>query len=296
MDPATSIEVVVCSGSGKPIFHYAHRPRAITANADVDGTNAGARDADTGPNSAAHASSAASSLQGLLAFVACTQHEQLRELQAPGLRAFFRTSGPLSVAVVLRAASPAAVTPRCDNTDGSSWDPNPTLAQAMPPPDVAPECLQRLTELLHAQILFVLTERGLDVLRRQPGYDLRELLRGTERVMAALCARWAAEPALRFPGLGVPFVRLAAAQRLAASRALESEPPPPLPPSSGSHASMICGVLLVRRQVVAVAQPNRKHFGILVDDLLLLINFVYSTPSLATSETWTPICLPNFNA
>jgi hypothetical protein len=30
--------------------------------------------------------------------------------------------------------------------------------------------------------------------------------------------------------------------------------------------------------------------------LLLLLNFVYHTPSLAKSETWTPICLSNFNA
>lgn len=240
---AASVEVVVCSTSGKPIFHYARRSRASAS--------------DAGPNSAA----LASSLQGLLAFVACTQHEQLRELQAPGLRAFFRTTGPLSLAVVLRPlAAPAVGSRSCIRTDESnSWDRNPAS-------DVARECLQRLTDLLLAQILFVLTDRGLDVLRRQPGYDLRELLRGTERVMAALCARWASEPALRFRGLGVPFVRLAAAQRLAVSRALESEPPVLSSGSSSpSHATMICGMLLARKQVVAVAQPNRKRFGILVD-------------------------------
>lgn len=31
-------------------------------------------------------------------------------------------------------------------------------------------------------------------------------------------------------------------------------------------------------------------------DLLLLINFVYHAPSLAKSETWTPVCLPSFNS
>ncbi|KAF4321387.1 hypothetical protein BBO99_00004949 [Phytophthora kernoviae] len=61
---------------------------------------------------------------------------------------------------------------------------------------------------------------------------------------------------------------------------------------------MICGLLLAKEKVVAVVQPNKKQFSVLVDGryLLLLINFVYHTASLAKSETWTPICLSNFNA
>ncbi|CAI5727330.1 unnamed protein product [Peronospora destructor] len=59
---------------------------------------------------------------------------------------------------------------------------------------------------------------------------------------------------------------------------------------------MICGLLLAKEQVVAIAQPNKEQFSMLVDDLLLLINFVYHTPSLLQSETWTPICLSSFDA
>lgn len=31
-------------------------------------------------------------------------------------------------------------------------------------------------------------------------------------------------------------------------------------------------------------------------DLLLLANFVFHAPSLASAETWTPVCLPHFNS
>ncbi|KAG7396593.1 Vacuolar fusion protein mon1b [Phytophthora boehmeriae] len=156
----------------------------------------------------------------------------------------------------------------------------------------ASDCLQHLLQLLQNQILFVLSDRGLDVLRRQPGYDLRELLNGTERVTRSLTELWATAPAIRFKDCGVPFVRLKPEVRRDVTRALEFQEAA----STATSSPMICGLLLAKEQVVAVVQPNKKQFSVLVDDLLLLINFVYHTPSLAKSETWTPICLSNFNA
>ncbi|RLN44081.1 hypothetical protein BBJ28_00017902 [Nothophytophthora sp. Chile5] len=223
------LEVVVCSTSGKPVFHYERSSSSSSADDDAK-------------------SSFVSSLQGLLSFVACMQHEELQELQAAGCRCVFRRVDNLTLAAIL----------------------------------------------LHAQILFVLSDRGLDVLRKQPGYDLRELLSGTERVMRSLTDLWATSPTLRLRDLGVPFLRLAPERRREITRALEYEAASSA--ETGTTSTMICGLLLASEQVVAVAQPNKKQFSVLVDDLLLILNFVYHTPSLTTSETWTPICLPSFNA
>ncbi|KUF84920.1 hypothetical protein AM588_10001078 [Phytophthora nicotianae] len=250
------LDVVVCSTSGKPVFR--HRVSTLTTK----------RPSEEDESSA---SSFSSSLQGLLSFVACTQHEELLELQAAGCHCVFRSSESLTFAAIARSVQ----------EEDSVYN-NDT-------PSFASQCLQHLLQLLQHQILFVLSDRGLDVLRRQPGYDLRELLNGTERVTRSLTELWATTPTLRFKGCGVLFVRLKPERRREVTRALEFE-------ENISAPSMICGLLLARKQVVAISQPNKKQFSILVDDLLLLINFVYNTPSLAKSETWTPICLSNFNA
>lgn len=200
-------------------------------------------------------SSLSSSLQGLLSFVSCTQGEQLLTLESEGVRCVFLATDCLTLAAI--------------DSGGFSID-----------------CVRHLLRLLRHQLLFVLSDRGLDVLRKQPGYDLRELLSGTERVSRSLTELWASEPTLRWRDWGVPFVRLKMELRREVTRALEQD----------GATSMICGLLLAKQQVVAVVQPNKKQFSVLVDDLLLLINFVFNTPSLATSETWTPICLANFNA
>ncbi|KAG7384737.1 Vacuolar fusion protein mon1b [Phytophthora pseudosyringae] len=249
------LDVLVCSTSGKPVFRHRVSTSGARRPCEED-------DAST--------SSFASSLQGLLSFVACTQREELLELQAKGCRCVFRSADSLTFAAIERGVQ---------EDEDVHTDETPSFA---------PQCLQHLLQLLRNQILFVLSDRGLDVLRRQPGYDLRELLNGTERVTRSLMELWASTPTLRFKDCGVPFVRLKPERRREATRALEFE--------AATESTMICGLLLAKEQVVAVAQPNKKQFSMLVDDLLLLINFVYHTPSLAKSETWTPICLSNFNA
>ncbi|KAH7472273.1 Vacuolar fusion protein MON1-like protein A [Phytophthora ramorum] len=255
----TQLDVVVCSTSGKPVLRHKVSTCKVGRPPEED-------DAAT--------SSFASSLQGLLSFVACTQHEELLELEAEGCRGVFRSSDSLTFAAIERG-----------HVEDDSVRHSETSA-------FAPECLRHLLHLLQNQILFVLSDRGLDVLRRQPGYDLRELLNGTERVTRSLTELWASTPTLRFRDCGVPFVRLRPERRRQVTRALEFE----AHKENAAASAMICGLLLAKEQVVAIAQPAKKQFSMLVDDLLLLVNFVYHTPSLAKSETWTPICLTNFNA
>ncbi|KAL7679071.1 putative vacuolar fusion protein Mon1 [Plasmopara halstedii] len=244
------LDVVVCSTSGKPVFRHKVSSSKFISEDDDSST-----------------SSFASSLQGLLSFVSCTQNEELLEIEAAGCRCVFRSSDSLTFAVIVHEETAA-----CNNEV----------------PAIASRCLQHLLQLLHNQILFVLSDRGLDVLRRQSGYDLRLLLNGTERVTRSLIELWATIPTLRFTDCGASFVRLKPERRRDIIQALEHD-------ENAATPSMICGLLLAQKRIVAIAQPKKKQFNMLVDDLLLLINFVYHTPSLASSETWTPICLTNFN-
>ncbi|KAK1931306.1 Vacuolar fusion protein MON1 A [Phytophthora citrophthora] len=219
------LDVVVCSTSGKPVFR--HRVSTERPFEEDDSST----------------SSFTSSLQGLLSFVACTQQEELLELETEDSRCVFRSSDSLTFAAIEQSVQVD------DNVHN-----NETLS-------FASECLQHLLHLLQNQILFVLSDRGLDVLRRQPGYDLRELLSGTEGVTRSLTELWATSPTLRFKDCGVPFVRLKPERRREVTRALEFE----AASEDTSTPSMICGLLLARERVVAIVQPNKKQFSILVD-------------------------------
>ncbi|CAH0487438.1 unnamed protein product [Peronospora farinosa] len=252
------LDIIVCSTSGKPVFRHKLSTSTTTCSSVED-------DAST--------SSFTSSLQGLLSFVVCTQQEELLELHTAGCRCVFRSVDNLTFAAIER-----------DVDKDNSVHHRRTSSYAL-------ECLQHLLRLLQSQILLVLSDRGLDVLKRQPGYDLRELLNGTDRVTRSLTELWAVSPTLRFKDCGVPFLRLKPERRREVTRALEYEAT-----SENPTSTMICGLLLAKEQVVAIAQPNKKQFNMLVDDLILLINFVYHTPSLVKSETWTPICLSSFDA
>ncbi|GLD96594.1 hypothetical protein PINS_up005277 [Pythium insidiosum] len=230
------VELVVCSSAGKPILHY-HRQSGARRFQSVE-------TGDGAPNGGA-SHSFVSSLQGLLAFVQCVQQDELRELELEGCRCSFRmVENILSYVAIVRSDSDNCVAPT-----------TPTVL-----PSRGRKCLHRLLRLLHAQILLVLSDRGLDVLRRQPSYDLRELLIGTERSVCGLADRWEREATFRFADCGVQFIRLLADERMEVLQTLEYEPR-----ETPEAEAMVCGLLLARDRVVAVCQPRRKQFSILVN-------------------------------
>ena len=139
-------------------------------------------------------------------------------------------------------------------------------------------------EYLHSQILFILTSKGLDVLKRNPNYDLRSLLGGTENVMAGLCRTATRDTTMLLEA--VSQLKLAPASRAAAANILRSTALP----------DMLYGMLVAGSRLVTLVQPKNKAHACPPRDLLLLINFVNNLPSLRTSESWTPLCLPTFNA
>ena len=139
-------------------------------------------------------------------------------------------------------------------------------------------------EYLHAQILFILTSKGLDVLKRKPNYDLRSLLGGTENVMRGLCTTATSDSTLLVEAVGQlkvpPEARANAAQIL----------------RNSGLKDMLYAMLVADTKLVCLVEPKNKAHACPPRDLLLLVNFVNNLPSLRTSESWTPLCLPTFNA
>ena len=59
-------------------------------------------------------------------------------------------------------------------------------------------------------------------------------------------------------------------------------------------AGALYGVIFAGTKVAALAQPRGQQLH--PHDLLALGAFVRGSPSLQTSETFSPVCLPHFNA
>jgi hypothetical protein len=222
------MEVVLCSTSGKPIFHY-----KITLNDVLKASICKQQQEENDSRSV----SFSCSLQGLVSFVSCmTQGEKIQEIQLEKSRCIFHLVDPITCVIIIREEKDKSAIQIIETTS-----------------------LKRLLELLYAQILFILTDRGLDVLRKQPSYDLRELLIGTERTMRSLTNGWYRHVSLHMKDMGIRFLRMHPMDRMEITKAIEAN----------THTTkMICGILLANEQVVAIVQPNKKQFGILVDGKL----------------------------
>jgi len=149
--------------------------------------------------------------------------------------------------------------------------------------------LALLLEALYHQILFTLTGAVQKKLRASASYDLRDLLGGTQPVLAGLVKQGHADAGLMAGAVKAfplePRHRAEAGRVLVACRA-------------GTGQDVLYGVLLVGGRVLTVLQPKEPLAHRLQPaDLRLMVNFVQSqSSSLKGTESWTPLCLPRFNA
>ena len=149
--------------------------------------------------------------------------------------------------------------------------------------------LALLLEALYHQILFTLTGAVQKKLRASASYDLRDLLGGTQPVLAGLVKQGHADAGLM--GGAVKAFPLESHHRAEAGRVLVAC-------RAGSGQDVLYGVLLVGDRVLTVLQPKEPLAHRLQPaDLRLMVNFVQSqSSSLKGTESWTPLCLPRFNA
>lgn len=127
-----------------------------------------------------------------------------------------------------------------------------------------------------------------DILRRSPGYDLRELLGGADTSLRG--AIDLSEPSRghgRMLAGGVETVWMDPWIRTKVSKALQAAQAAASP--SALYAVWLCG-----EKLVSLAQPKEPSHRLDSRDLLLLVNFVATQPALRNAESWTPVCFPRF--
>lgn len=141
--------------------------------------------------------------------------------------------------------------------------------------------LQLQLEYANQQILSVLTCQVKSILEQRPQFDVRNLMTGTENLLTDLLQSFDSG----YDALldAVHFMRLPRALRTKIRTALKK-----------CLKHCMYGLLLNSgHQLIDVCCS--KTAKLYSQDLHLLMNFLYNSQSLQSSEAWTPICLPRFN-
>ncbi|XP_012276007.1 vacuolar fusion protein MON1 homolog A [Orussus abietinus] len=138
---------------------------------------------------------------------------------------------------------------------------------------------------VYNQILSVLTQSRLtSVYEQRRNYDLRRLLSGSERLIDHLLNFMDREPAFFLGAIKclplVPAMRDNIAQIIIQT--------------CGKIKNLVFAILLANNQLVTLVRM--KKYSIHPTDLHLIQNLVDSSESFKSAESWTPICLPKFDA
>ncbi|XP_024371446.1 vacuolar fusion protein MON1 homolog isoform X2 [Physcomitrium patens] len=136
-------------------------------------------------------------------------------------------------------------------------------------------------ELLHAQLILILTKGVEKCFMKNSKFDMRPLLGGTDSVFSHLIHAFSWNPAtfLRaYTCLPLPYVI-----RQAAAAALQDIP------DSGALFSL----LMSGSKVISLATPRKSSLS--PNDIFLLSNYVSSSDSFRTTESFFPVCLPGYN-
>jgi hypothetical protein len=136
-------------------------------------------------------------------------------------------------------------------------------------------------ELLHAQLILILTKGVEKCFVKNSKFDMRPLLTGTDIVFSHLIHGFSWNPATFLRAY--TCLRLPYAIRQAAGAALQDTP------NSGPLFSLLmCGP-----KVISIMSPRKTSLS--PNDILLLCNYVSSSDSFRTTESFFPVCLPGYN-
>eukprot|EP01067_Filipodium_phascolosomae_P002958 Filipodium_phascolosomae@DN2527_c0_g1_i3.p1 len=136
--------------------------------------------------------------------------------------------------------------------------------------------------VLYAQLISILT-KGIDrTLEARPGYDVRQLLGGSDSQLSSIC-RWTyGDVWSLLDGYETLPLDLTLRHNLMAMLDRKADP------------CIIGGLMMAEHRVVAVL--NSKFLRMKSADVIVVVNLLYSNASLRKSESWTPLCLPHFNS
>ncbi|EHA8589957.1 vacuolar fusion protein MON1 [Cocos nucifera] len=137
-------------------------------------------------------------------------------------------------------------------------------------------------ELIYGQMLLILTKSVNRCFEKNPKFDMTTLLGGTDAVFSSLIHSFGWNPATFLHAY--TCLPLAYATRLAAAAILQDV----------ADSGVLFAILMCKHKVVSLVGAQKASLH--PDDMLLLANFILSSESFRTSESFSPICLPRYNA
>ncbi|EQC38780.1 hypothetical protein SDRG_03739 [Saprolegnia diclina VS20] len=158
---------------------------------------------------------------------------------------------------------------------------HPLLFFCALPVDHAGLNVPRLLLLIQHHVLFFLTENGLRLVETNPNYDLRNLLHGTEGLLASLARIWSSATWAQLDGIGLRVWPMADEARKTLQRTMDAP-------------GLLFGLILRGEYVLAYRQGHKDH-PLPINDVHVLGHVVNHMTSFRSTESWTPICLPSFN-
>ncbi|XP_040382936.1 vacuolar fusion protein MON1 homolog isoform X2 [Oryza brachyantha] len=144
------------------------------------------------------------------------------------------------------------------------------------------EGLRGQLELMYGQTLLILTKSVNRCFEKNPKFDMAPLLGGTDAVFLSLIHAFSWNPATFLHAY--TCLPLAQSTRQAASAVLQDI----------ADSGVLFALLMCEHKVISLvgAQKATLH----PDDIFLLANFILSSESFRTSESFSPICLPRYNS
>ncbi|CAM9544607.1 unnamed protein product [Chrysoparadoxa australica] len=143
-------------------------------------------------------------------------------------------------------------------------------------------------ELIHAQVLFLLTSKVQGLFINSPSYDLRALLEGMDQSMRKLVETDQPQYRARLQSLGLTTVWMDPVIRHRLTEVLQN--------AQATVPNLLYVVWVHGQDLVTLAQPKNLNYQLHTLDLFFLAHFAETQPALRCQESWTPVCLPRFNA
>ncbi|KFK32300.1 hypothetical protein AALP_AA6G224500 [Arabis alpina] len=136
-------------------------------------------------------------------------------------------------------------------------------------------------DLLYGQMILILTKSIDRCFEKNAKFDMTPLLGGTDAVFSSLVHSFSWNPATFLHAY--TCLPLQYALRQAAGTILQDI----------CASGVLFSLLMCRHKVISLAGAQKASLH--PDDLLLFSNFVMSSESFRTSESFSPICLPRYN-
>ncbi|XVF05683.1 hypothetical protein REPUB_Repub05bG0193600 [Reevesia pubescens] len=143
------------------------------------------------------------------------------------------------------------------------------------------ESLKGQLELIYGQMILILTKSINRCFEKNPKFDMTPLLGGTDAVFSSLLHSFSWNPATFVHAY--TCLPLAYATRQAAGAILQDV----------ADSGVLFAILMCKHKVISLVGAQKASLH--PDDMLLLSNFVMSSESFRTSESFSPICLPRYN-